>query len=201
MTGVKICGLTRPDDIAAVNQVKPDYIGFVFFPGSKRYISPSAAEELKKQLSPDIKAVGVFVNEDAKQVKKLLKKGIIDIAQLHGQEDELYIRKLKAAGNKPVVKAVSVQSEDDILVWEQSEADYLLLDNGAGGTGEQFDWSLIPSISKPWFLAGGLHEGNIDEALGRGAHALDISSGVETDGMKDPVKIRNLVSRIRAFEN
>jgi len=199
MTGVKICGLSRLSDIAAVNEVKPDYIGFVFFAKSKRYVSPAQAAGLKSHLCPDIKSVGVFVNEEIECVQKLLDDGIIDIAQLHGQEDEAYICALKAAGQKPVVKAVSVLREADILAWEGSAADYLLLDNGAGGTGQQFDWSLIPAISKPWFLAGGLDEKNIDQVLGKGAHALDISSGAETDGIKDPAKIRNLVRRIRAY--
>jgi len=198
MTRVKICGLSRPEDIDAVNEVKPDYIGFVFYPKSKRYIPPSKAVELRKRLLPDIKIIGVFVNEEINVVKDLLIEGTIDIAQLHGQEDENYIRKLKKlTGVKPVMKAISVKTAADIEEWEGSAADYLLLDHGAGGTGQQFDWGMIPTITKPWFLAGGLCEENIDAALDKGAYALDISSGAETNGVKDRDKIKKLVTHIQ----
>lgn len=198
MNRVKICGLSRPADIDAVNEVKPDYIGFVFYPKSKRYIPPSKAVELRKRLMPDINVIGVFVNEEINVVRDLLLEGTIDIAQLHGQEDEGYIRELKrVTGARPVIKAISVKTAADIKKWELSEADYLLFDHGAGGTGRQFDWSMIPTIAKPWFLAGGLCEENIDAALDKGAYALDISSGAETDGIKDPDKIKKLVTQIK----
>jgi len=197
MKGVKICGLTRIADIQAANTAEPDYIGFVFYSKSRRYVTPEEAAELKKQLKPQIKAVGVFVDEDPALVVRLLQEEAIDIAQLHGGEEEAYIRSVRAGTGKPVMKAVSVCSEQDILAWKDSEADYLLLDHGSGGTGESFDWALIPEISKPWFLAGGLHEGNLGSALATGAYALDISSGAEMKGKKDPEKIMKLVSRIR----
>lgn len=197
MTKIKICGLSRETDIAAANEIKPDYIGFVFFPKSRHYVSPERAQELKWQLDSSIKAVGVFVDEDIELVSRLLKDGAIDIAQLHGNEDEEYIRKLKELTGKSVIKAVSVKREEDILKWAQTRADYILLDHGAGGTGKSFDWALIPKLPRPWFLAGGLGLDNLDEALKQGADVLDISSGAERDGYKDPVKMSELVSRVR----
>jgi Phosphoribosylanthranilate isomerase len=195
---VKICGLSQRSDIEAVNEAGADYIGFVFVGKSRRYISPEKAAELKKYLAPQIKAVGVFVNEELEVILSLLERDIIDIVQLHGQEEEAFIRKLKANTTKPIIKAISVEYQKDIQKWEQTAADYLLFDNGAGGSGEKFDWSMIPSINKPWFLAGGLHKDNVKEALQTGAFGLDVSSGVEIEGKKDKERIRELVTIVRS---
>lgn len=198
MTKIKICGLSRPADIQAANQYKPDYIGFVFASKSRRYVTPRQACELKKLLSPDIAATGVFVNEAKEAVAKISDSQIIDIIQLHGQEDESEIRWLKERTGKPVIKAVSVQSKSDITRWSDSCADYLLLDNGTGGTGRTFDWSLAAGCAKPYFLAGGIHAGNLLSALSLGAFAIDLSGGAETDGKKDPAKIAEIMRIIRS---
>ncbi len=197
MVKIKICGLSRLEDIDAVNICKPDYIGFVFAK-SRRQISIDKAKELKQALSEDIKAVGVFVNEDNEKIIELLNQNVVDIAQLHGNESENDIIEIKAATGKQVIKAVSVESETDILEWNNSTADFLLLDNGGGGTGKSFDWANIPEFGKPYFLAGGICADNIDEAVKKCPYAIDLSGGAETNGFKDAEKIEYLVKRVRA---
>ena len=155
MTRIKLCGLSRPCDIEAANELNPEYIGFVFAPKSKRYVTPKNAVQLKQLLAPEIKAVGVFVNESPETVADLWNKGIIDIAQLHGNEDEDYIKRLRKLTDKPIIKAFCVETAKDVADAEQSTADYILLDSGAG-TGMVFDWKLLQNIKRPYFLAGGL---------------------------------------------
>ena len=132
MTKIKICGLSRLEDISAVKALKPEYIGFVFFKKSRRYVSPEKALELKKILDKEIKAVGVFVDEDIKTVEKFLKSGIIDIAQLHGNETDDYIKSLKELTVQPVIKAFKIRSSSDIEKAEKCTADMILLDAGMG---------------------------------------------------------------------
>lgn len=197
MTKIKLCGLSRPCDIEAANRLKPEYIGFVFLPKSKRYVDYEKARELKNLLSPEIKAVGVFVDESPQTVAELLNNGTIDIAQLHGVEDEDYIRLLRNLTDKPIIKAFRIQSEDDILRAEESSADYILLDSGMG-TGTVFNWDLIQNIKRPYFLAGGLDCDNVGEAVGRlHPYAVDISSGIETNGLKDKEKMAAFVAKVR----
>ncbi len=198
MTGIKLCGLTRRCDIEAANALKPEYIGFVFAPNSRRYLSPERAAELKRLLCPEIKAVGVFVKEKPETVAKLLNYGIIDIIQLHGGEDEDYIQRLRALTDQPIIKAFRIDTAQDILAAENSTADLVLLDSGNGGTGTAFDWSLIEQIKRPYFLAGGLGLHNIEEAV-RTLHpyAVDVSSGIETDGLKDTTRMAEFVAAVR----
>lgn len=196
MSKVKICGLTRPEDIAAVNAVRPDYVGFVFAK-SRRQVTPEQARKLKDLLASGIPVVGVFVNAPVEEMVSLARAGTIELIQLHGGEDEATVRQVKAATGLPVIKAVSVRAAADVDRWRASAADFLLLDNGAGGTGKVFDWSLLPPLDRPWFLAGGLTEANIPEALKLSPYCLDISSGAETDGLKDKDKIRRIVEMIR----
>lgn len=197
MTKIKFCGLTRTGDIEAANELKPDYIGFVFWPKSKRAVTAGEAKILKSKLDPSIKAVGVFVDEDMEAVKSLLDGGIIDIAQLHGHEDEDYITGLKEASGKPVIKAFRIRSEEDIRKAEASSADLVLLDAGMGD-GVTFDWSLIKNTGRPYFLAGGLDPDNAADAV-RTLHpyALDVSSGIETDGLKDTNKMAAFAASVR----
>ena len=197
MTKIKFCGLTCTGDIEAANELKPDYIGFVFWPKSKRAVTAGQAKTLKAKLDPSIKAVGVFVDEDMEAVKSLLDGGIIDIAQLHGHEDEDYINGLKKASGKPVIKAFRIRSEEDIRKAEASPADLVLLDAGMGD-GVTFDWSLIKNAGRPYFLAGGLDPDNAADAV-RTLHpyALDVSSGIETDGLKDTNKMAAFAASVR----
>lgn len=196
-TKIKICGLTGIDDILAVNQYQPDYIGFVFAKTSRRFISATQAAELKQQLSEKITVVGVFVNETKEQIAKLLNQNIIHMAQLHGNETEQEICWIKQQTGKPVIKAVSINTKADAVCWQESGADYLLFDHGEGGTGTAFDWNLLTESNKPFFLAGGIHAGNLSEALTKGAYAIDVSSGVETNGKKDPAKIAEIINMVR----
>lgn len=201
MTKIKICGLTRMEDIQTVNRYMPDYIGFVFAEKSRRFLSPQRAAELKRKLSPDITIVGVFVNEAKEEVARLLTDHTIDMAQLHGRETEQEIQWIKEQTGRAVIKAVSVQSALDIDRWRSSCADYLLFDNGAGGTGQTFDWSLITKCTKPYFLAGGIGLNNLGEALKKGAYAIDLSGGAETNGQKDPDKIAEIIKMVRTKQH
>lgn len=197
MTKIKLCGLKRECDIEAVNKLNPDFIGFVFAEKSKRYVNPIEAAKLKEMLSKDIKAVGVFVNESPEAVAELLNKGTIDMAQLHGSEDEEYISRLRSLTDKPLIKAIKVQSKADIEAADESSADYVLLDSGAG-TGMTFNWQLIKGIKRPYFLAGGLTPENVAEAVKTlNPYAVDVSSGIETDGLKDEAKMADFVSIVR----
>lgn len=196
---VKICGLSRPADIEAVNQYQPDYAGFIInFPKSHRNCTPEQVQALHAQLSDSIPAVGVTVNQPLETVAALLEQGVIDIAQLHGQEDESYIDELKRRTGKPLWKAFRIRSADDLDAARASSADMILLDNGYG-TGETFDWTLVRDIGRPFILAGGLCEDNIDDAAKMQPDTMDISSGVETNRVKDPEKIRTLIERIRSI--
>ena len=190
MTKIKICGLTRPQDIAYVNEVKPDYIGFILlFPKSRRNLTPDQASALRKELDPVIRAVGVFVNQPAETVLKAAKSVGLDVIQLHGQEDAAYIREIQRASGLPVWKAFRIRTPADLDDAAASPADAVLLDNGCG-TGETFDWTLTRDFKRPFYLAGGLTPENIPEAVNTLHPALvDLSSGVETAGLKDRSKI------------
>jgi len=197
MAKIKICGLSRLSDIEAVNKEKPDYIGFVFAK-SRRKVTPKQALLLRENLCKDIIPVGVFVNESIENILSLIKNGIIEIIQLHGSEDENYIKHLKSLTNKPIIKAITVQNKGDVQKWENVGADFLLLDHKSGGTGETFDWSLIGNTKKPFFLAGGLTCENITDAIKKvNPFAVDTSSGVETNGFKDYEKIKEFIKRVR----
>lgn len=197
MSKIKLCGLSRKCDIEWANALKPEYIGFVFWSKSKRNVPPEKAKELKDLLSPDIKAVGVFVDEPIENVAELLNDNIIDFAQLHGGEDEEYIKKLRALSGKPIIKAFLLKSESDAERAEKSTADYILVDSGTG-TGKSFDWELLKNISRPYFLAGGLCCENISQAItALDPYAVDVSSGIETNGCKDKNKMAAFVAAVR----
>ncbi len=195
---IKLCGLTRPCDIEAVNELQPDYIGFVFAKKSRRYVSPEKAEELKAMLAPGIQAVGVFVNEEPEQIAALLEAGTIDVAQLHGQESETEIRRLRELTNHPMIQAFRIDTEQDVERANASTADYVLLDSGAGGTGTVFDWDLLQAIRRPYFLAGGLDTENLGTVKAKlNPYGVDVSSGIETDGYKDKEKMTAFVAAAR----
>lgn len=198
MTKVKVCGLSRTEDIAFANALKPDYIGFVFAKKSKRYVTPAAAAELKSLLRPDIQVVGVFVNEPTENIVSLLEQGIIDAAQLHGGESSEDVLALKAKTRCLVIQAFRVETPADVDYAAASPADMILLDNGAGGTGETFDWSLVAGVKRPFFLAGGLSAENVNEAIRQcRPFAVDSSSKLETDGAKDYQKMKALIKTVR----
>jgi len=198
MSLVKICGLRRKEDIDAVNEAQPDYIGFVFAP-SRRQINRQTAAFLKGRLDPRIKAVGVFVNENMQAVSEMAQNGIIDLIQLHGDEDEAYIRQVKETCGCPVIKSVGVGTALPAL---PLGADFLLFDAVSaqrGGVGKAFDWRVLQGYQDvPYFVAGGLSDENVADAIQRLApFGVDVSSGVETNGYKDAEKIYKLVQLVR----
>lgn len=195
MVKVKLCGLKRPCDIAWANAMHPDFIGLVFA-GKKRRVTEEQAASLRQLLRPDIPAVGVFVNDDTAHIASLVQRGTIQMVQLHGQEDDAYVRRIQEETAVPVIKAFSVTDRESLAAAVQSSADYILLDNGPGGTGEAFDWSLMEQIDRPFFLAGGLHADNVAEALRWHPYAVDVSSGIETNGVKDKDKIVAFMARV-----
>ncbi|MDR2070961.1 MAG: phosphoribosylanthranilate isomerase [Treponema sp.] len=226
MPKIKICGLFRQEDISYVNEARPDYAGFVFAK-SRRQVTASQAARLRSGLGEGIVPVGVFVNAPVQDIAALYREGVIAAVQLHGSEDKDYIRRLKDVCEAPAIKAVSVRNREDLLPWAAgSGADFLLLDHGAGGTGERFNWQLVlgdnpadgtrpgsgqdtagctagcTAFSLPYFIAGGITVHNITEALslkpdGPKPYGIDVSSGAETGGVKDRDKILKLVELVR----
>ena len=199
MTKIKFCGLTRPCDIEAANEIKPDYIGFVFAQNSKRRVGYKQAADLKNLLNKDIKAVGVFLNEEIDQVISLLSLGIIDAAQLHGDESPAYISRIQQETGKPVIKAFKIRSKADVAAAEETIADYIIFDAGTG-EGKTFDWNLIRDFGKPFFLAGGLTPENVKSAMQLHPYALDVSTGIETDALKDKQKMASFAAAVRKEE-
>ena len=202
MTKIKFCGMRRRKDILAANEIHPDYIGMICSDGFRRSVPQEKAAELKSLLDPEILSVGVFVDEPYEKIAAYLKKGIIDIVQLHGSESQYYIEKLREVmifqdTLVPVIRAYQIRSEKDLEAARHSVADYVLLDSGRG-TGRTFDWSVIHDIGRDFFLAGGLTPENAGSAVDA-VHpfAIDMSSGIETDGMKDPDKMRRAAEEVR----
>lgn len=205
----------KPCDIEYANRVKPDFAGFIFA-NTRRKISAAQAKQFREALDAEIPAVGVFVNEDISVITSLVQNGCIDLIQLHGEEDADYIRRLREVCDVPVIKAVKVQTVEQIRQAAALPVDYLLLDTYRkgvlGGTGEAFDWELLRAakiaagdtaegalFGKPYFLAGGLHAGNLREAASLGSYGLDVSSGIETDGSKDFTKMVEVMELVRKF--
>ena len=205
MTKIKICGMRRPEDIQYVNACKPDYVGFICFPKSKRYVTPEEIGNLGSRLDPSIQKVGVFVNETVEAIRALVMDGAIDLVQLHGDENAAYIEKLRRLiGDHPIIKAVRVATAEDMAHVNEIPADYLLFDAFSkeyGGSGHTFDWSLIGEIKKPFFLAGGIGPSNVAEAV-EALHpmAVDLSSAVEgPDGYKDRDKVTEMVELVHSL--
>lgn len=203
MTKIKICGLKRQEDIQYVNEALPDYAGFVIQVSfSRRSITAEELYKLRSRLSEKISPVGVFVNAPVELPAKLLREGILDMAQLHGQEDDEYIKRLKEETGRPVMKAFSVSAPEDIQRAFSSSADLILLDHGRGGTGKSFDWNLVKGEKnggRPYFLAGGITPEKIPQAVRRlKPYGIDLSSAVETEGKKDRRKILAAVAAVRS---
>ncbi len=203
MSRIKICGISRIQDIYAVNETLPDYIGFVFAK-SRRQIDARQADKLKQKLDTRICSVGVFVDAPQQEIVSLCKDGIIEAVQLHGREDASYLTQLRDMISAPVIKAVRVKTSQQLHDTNTLNCDYLLFDaydaQNAGGSGKRFDWSLIPHIDKPYFLAGGINTENIRQAIALAPYCVDISSGAEADGYKDKRKITELVGIARSIK-
>lgn len=197
-TRIKICGLSRPEDAKYVNAAMPDYVGFVFYKKSRRFIAPHKAQELRCAISNKIISVGVFVDSNPEEISALCRNKTISIVQLHGEESEDYINKLRnLIPETQIWKAFKIESITDLEAAAKSSADTVLLDNGKG-TGLCFEWSIIKEFPRKFILAGGLTPGNIPEAISRfRPYAVDLSSGVETEGIKDESKILAAVKAAR----
>lgn len=202
MTYLKFCGLRRTEDIAIVNAIRPDYAGFILSPGFGRSIEPSFARLLKAMLDPGIKAVGVFVNADPMYIVDQVRAGIIDVIQLHGDEDVSYLSRLKSLLfdsdiNPCIIKSFKVASKEDVKMAENFPSDYILLDSGTG-TGVSFDWDLLEDIQRSYFLAGGLNPDNVSDAILRlHPYGVDVSSGIETAKVKDKSKAEAFARSVR----
>lgn len=207
-TKIKICGLRRTKDIGYVNVLLPDYVGFILAGGFTRSIERKQAEEFAEKIDSRIKRVGVFVNQPASVVAEYINSGIIQYAQLHGDEDNLYIDKLMEyiKTGYGIIKAVRVRNANDVKMASGYNCNYLLLDaysgTQAGGTGVTFDWNLVKNIKKPFFLAGGISAGNVEAAIKTAApYAVDASSSMETSGYKDFNKMKEFVDAVRRLDN
>lgn len=199
---VKICGIRRAEDIEIVNKYLPDFIGFIFVPASKRYVEPSVVAELKKNLDPRIKTVGVFVNESVEKIREIKKVCSLDVIQLHGEETPQFCEEL---GGR-IWKAIRVKDEDcvEILDTYAEYTELLLLDTYVdgthGGTGQAFDWDLIEFFSADYNigLAGGITRENVLKAKKKvEPELIDVASGSETNGIKDEEKIKDIIQIIR----
>lgn len=197
---IKLCGMFRDCDIDYANEAKPDYVGFILgFPKSHRNIDAETARRLRSRLDTGIKAVGVFVNSPETTCAEYADCGITDVIQLHGDEDADFIRRLRELTSAPIIKAAKIRTPEDIGRVQALGADYVLLDNGTG-TGEMFDHSLLDGaeIRQPFFLAGGLTPENLRQAAESvRPYCVDLSSGVETDRLKDREKMLEAVRVIR----
>ncbi len=191
---LKICGIRRIEDILMVNEIKPEFIGFVFAK-SKRQIDLNTAIELKRELNSEIKCVGVFVNEDIDQIVKIVDSKAIDIIQLHGDERLDYIKLLKEKVSAKIIKVIKINSDlNDNTSF--SQVDYLLYDSG-NGSGKPFDWNININRKKPTFIAGGININNIEEAYKIfNPFAFDVSSGVEVGGYKNLDKMREIKTKL-----
>lgn len=216
---VKMCGISKVETIPAVVEAKPDYMGLVFAP-SKRQVTVDQAKTLVEALhkqytkrynngteqsnNDEIKTVGVFVNETLDNLVTIATDANLDVVQLHGDEDEAFIQSLKGRTNVEVWKAVQIRSAADAEAWIDSRADMLLFDayhkDERGGTGEVFDWSCLDEFERPFMLAGGIDSTNVARAIRTvRPYGIDISSGIETDGVKDDEKIKAFTNIVRTI--
>lgn len=208
---IKTCGLFREEDINYANELKPDYIGFVFAE-SKRKVGVEKAYNLKNKLDKEIKSVGVFVNDNLDFILNLIREKIIDIIQLHGNEDNDFLDNLKTKTNAKIIKFIPVENADSILNSLNIFSDFILLDNLKGGVGKTFNWNylkeafelnkkFIEVFNKKYFLAGGLNKENINEALKFNPYCVDLSGGLETNGIKDFEKMKYIINITKNYKN
>ncbi|MBQ6304570.1 MAG: phosphoribosylanthranilate isomerase [Clostridiales bacterium] len=196
-TEIKICGLTRVEDIIAVNRYGADYAGFVFCKKSRRYIDSYKAGELIDFLRSDITTVGVFMDEPLDNVISAARISGVQMIQLHGHESDEYVEYVRRTLERPVIKAFKADEEGALEKALKSNADYVMIDSGAG-SGRKFDWNILKGFNRDYFLAGGLDPESVGEALSMlEPFAVDVSSGVETDGLKDEEKIEKFIKAVK----
>lgn len=199
MTKIKFCGTRDIETVPVINEIMPDYLGFIFSPRFKRYIPVDEAMKIRKALNPQILTVGVFVDEPIEYVIRVMSSGVADIAQLHGSESSDCINRIREVTKKPVIKAFQINCEQSAEAAKNSPADLILLDSGTG-SGQKFDWRLIKDIGRDYLLAGGLSPENVAEAIRLvRPFGVDVSSGIETDLKKDPVKMKKFAAQVRGI--
>lgn len=197
MTKVKICGLQEPEHVRAAVEAGADAIGFVFAK-SKRQVTVAQAQQLAQHIPRNVLTVGVFVDETVEVMQQIVKTVPLDVIQLHGQETNAVIQQL----SYPIIKAVGVRTAADVEALQAFESDYVLVDAPVAGSGETFDWNLLTTRYPQLILAGGLSIDNIAEALTCVApYMVDVSSGVETNGVKDTAKISAFITAVKNGEN
>ncbi|MBO4396773.1 MAG: phosphoribosylanthranilate isomerase [Eubacterium sp.] len=192
---IKLCGMMSRADAMSALELRPQYIGFILCNRFKRYIAPNEVARIRHEADwpPEIKAVGVFVDQEINDVADIINSGTVDVAQLHGNENEDYIKKLRELTGNPVIKAFKIETKDDVEKAVKSPADLILLDAGTGA-GQTFDWSLVGDVSRDFILAGGLNPDNVAAAISMiHPYGVDVSSGIETEGKKDKKKMRAFV--------
>ncbi len=201
---VKICGINSPEAMTAALEGKADFVGLVFHPASPRHVDIEVAAYLASYVPATTKIVALFVDPSDQTLKQTLENVRIDLIQLHGNEAPDRVADIKTKFGKPVIKAISISSADDLaaITTYEEVSDWILLDSRGGGTGKSFDWKLLDgqTFNKPWMLAGGLTPGIVGGAIKR-LHptAVDVSSGVEsTRGVKDPTKIHSFIQTVKS---
>ena len=200
-TELKFCGMRREADILAANACLPDYIGFVFAAGARRAVSPETARELRGALDSRIRAVGVFVDQSPEEIAEIAAQVPLDCIQLHGNESEESLERVRALTGKPVWRAFQVTGNEVLVGAKESRADLLLFDSGKG-SGKTFAWEWLRDFSRPYMLAGGLDAENVGEAIRTlSPRGVDVSSALETDGQKDPEKMRAFAEAVRRADS
>ena len=213
MLKIKFCGLFRECDIDYANVLKPDFVGFIFVEHSKRFVDFATAQALKSRLDSGIQAVGVFVDSPVERIMEALSEGIIDAVQLHGSEDSAYIDTLKACMQSdlgvesPIIKAIQVSDSHSLEAELKSNANFILLDSPNAGSGKAFDWNALAQnlqsqkfareFQTRFFLAGGINVENIQSAIALKPFCIDISSGIESSGVKDFAKMQTIINTVR----
>ncbi len=224
---IKFCGLFRECDIEFANALMPDFVGFVFAENSRRFVDFALAKRLKARLDSRIKAVGVFVDSHVERVCEALQSKIIDMVQLHGNENNAYISALRESlqrdyGNAtPIIKAIKMRDSHSLGKALESSADFILLDSTNAGSGVAFEWNLLAQklqdsrgldshdsqgldsqdfkrdFAMRFFLAGGINADNLAHAMSLNPYAIDISSGIESQGIKNFAKMQTIINAIR----
>ncbi len=199
MIKIKICGIKNEKEVQILNEILPDYCGFIFHvEKSSRSISLATARKLKEKLKKQIGIIGVFVDESIESILAIKEELQLAMIQLHGREDDLYIQTLKEKSGIPIIKAFSINKKEDVERAKNSKADYVLLDQGEGGSGKTFPWELVKTMERDYFLAGGIGVENVEEALGQlNPFVIDFNSRLETNGQKDEKKIKKAVDIVR----
>ena len=199
MTKVKICGITHEVEISIMNELNPDFVGFVFASKSRHFIAPEHAGLLRSKLKRGIKTVGVFTNASLRNVALTMETAGLDMVQLHGDETAEYIAALREYIHCPIMKVVKVAKPIDADKAMYTTADYVMLDGGSAGSGKSFDWSLLGNMRRNFFLSGGLTPENIHEALRLEPKpfGLNVSSGVESNKVKDYRKVMKFILAVR----